>query len=128
MCAEPDELDPQIPFTPSLLPIYLALQASTTTAAPSSATPPAEPSASPTADDLLTAIAERVPGADAKARVEEAAGEVARAEGAELHNVAALTGGMVAQELIKIVTKQYIPIDNTCVYDGIHSRCQVLRL
>jgi amyloid beta precursor protein binding protein 1 len=42
--------------------------------------------------------------------------------------VAALTGGMVAQEVIKIVTKQYIPIDNTCVFDGIASRCQVLRL
>jgi len=39
-----------------------------------------------------------------------------------------LTGGMVAQEMIKIVTKQYIPIDNTCIFDGIGSRCQVLRL
>ncbi len=124
MCAEPDELDPQIPFAPSLLPIYLALQASTTTTTSSDP----DVSAFPTDEDLLLAIADRVPGADAKTRVEEAAGEVARAEGAELHNVAALTGGMVAQELIKIVTKQYIPIDNTCVYDGIHSRCQVLRL
>ena len=54
--------------------------------------------------------------------------EVARAQGGELHNIAALTGGMVAQEVIKIITKQYIPIDNTCVFDGIVSRSQVFRI
>ena len=81
-----------------------------------------------TADAILTAIARQVPGAEKNERVVQAAGEVARAAGGELHNVAALTGGMVAQETIKIVTKQYIPVDNTCVYDGIGGRCQVLRL
>jgi amyloid beta precursor protein binding protein 1 len=80
------------------------------------------------ADAILARIAQQVPGAEANERVVQAAQEVARAAGGELHNVAALTGGMVAQELIKIVTKQYIPIDNTCVYDGIEGRCQVLRL
>jgi amyloid beta precursor protein binding protein 1 len=80
------------------------------------------------ADTILARIAQQVPGAEANERVVQAAQEVARAAGGELHNVAALTGGMVAQELIKIVTKQYIPIDNTCVYDGIEGRCQVLRL
>jgi amyloid beta precursor protein binding protein 1 len=80
------------------------------------------------ADAILAAVAQQVPGAEANERVVQAAREVARAGGGELHNVAALTGGMVAQELIKIVTKQYIPIDNTCVYDGIAGRCQVLRL
>ena len=107
----------------SLLPIYLALQP----------TPHVDHTASGDgtsldADDILAAVAEQVPGADANERVVQAAEEVARAGGGELHNVAALTGGMVAQELIKIVTKQYIPIDNTCVYDGIASRCQVLKL
>lgn len=82
-----------------------------------------------TADAILATIAEHlVPGAEQNERVVQAAQEVARAAGGELHNVAALTGGMVAQELIKIVTKQYIPVDNTCVYDGIEGRCQVLRL
>ncbi|KAL1837639.1 hypothetical protein VTJ49DRAFT_3559 [Mycothermus thermophilus] len=103
----------------SLLPIYLALQA--TSHHVDDTTPP-------TADDILTAIAERVPSAEKNERVIQAAQEVARAAGGELHNVAALTGGLVAQETIKIVTKQYIPIDNTCVYDGIAGRCQVLRL
>jgi amyloid beta precursor protein binding protein 1 len=80
------------------------------------------------ADSILAAVAQQVPGAEKHERVVQAAREVARAAGGELHNVAALTGGMVAQETIKIVTKQYIPVDNTCVYDGIGGRCQVLRL
>lgn len=51
-----------------------------------------------------------------------------RARGSELHNISALTGGMVAQEVIKVITKQYIPIDNTCVFDGITSRSAVFRV
>ena len=51
-----------------------------------------------------------------------------RAGGAELHNIASLTGGLVAQEVIKIITKQYIPIDNTCVFDGVESKSSVLRV
>ena len=51
-----------------------------------------------------------------------------RAGGAELHNIAALTGGLVAQEVIKVVTKQYVPIDNTCVFDGVESKTSVLRI
>ncbi|KAK4103550.1 hypothetical protein N658DRAFT_505232 [Parathielavia hyrcaniae] len=101
----------------SLMPIYLALQATSHAVD--------EPLA---ADAILAAVAEQVPGAEQYERVVQAAREVERAAGGELHNVSALTGGMVAQELIKIVTKQYIPIDNTCVYDGIAARCQVLRL
>ncbi|KAK4494072.1 hypothetical protein PRZ48_014335 [Zasmidium cellare] len=54
--------------------------------------------------------------------------ELARAGGAELHNIASLTGGLVAQEIIKVITKQYVPIDNTCVFDGIASKSYVLRI
>lgn len=54
--------------------------------------------------------------------------ELARAGGAELHNIASLTGGLIAQEVIKVITKQYVPIDNTCVFDGIISRSYVLRI
>ncbi|KAK4146719.1 uncharacterized protein C8A04DRAFT_9490 [Dichotomopilus funicola] len=104
----------------SLLPIYLALQA-TAHVGESSAS-------SFDADSILASIAAQVPGAEKQERVIQAAQEVARAQGGELHNVAALMGGIVAQETIKIVTKQYIPADNTCVYDGIGGRVQVLRL
>jgi len=54
--------------------------------------------------------------------------ETVRAGPMELHNVAALTGGIVAQEVIKILTKQYVPMDNTCVYDGVRSKTAVWRL
>ncbi|GAB1319022.1 NEDD8-activating enzyme E1 regulatory subunit [Madurella fahalii] len=106
----------------SLLPIYLALQPTAHVDLASSS--PAQLNA----DDILAGVAKLVPGAEQNERVVQAAHEVVRAGGGELHNIAALTGGMVAQEMIKIVTKQYIPIDNTCVFDGVASRCQVLRL
>ena len=79
-------------------------------------------------EEILGRVAKVVPRAEKNERVALAAREVARAAGGELHNVSALTGGMVAQEVIKVITKQYVPIDNTCVFDGIGSRCQVFRL
>lgn len=54
--------------------------------------------------------------------------ELVRAQGGELHNIAAVTGGMVAQEAIKVVTKQYVPVDNTVVFDGVRSKMGVVRL
>lgn len=97
----------------SLLPIYLALSATSHT-----------PHAS--ASEILTEIDKIVPGASSNPRVVQTAEEVARSRGGELHNISALTGGMVAQEVIKIIVKQYIPINNTCIFDGIASRTQVL--
>ena len=99
----------------SLVPILVVLAASSHLASPS-------------ADDILASVGKLVHGGDKHDRVIQAAQEVARAGGGELHNISALTGGMVAQEVIKVITKQYIPIDNTCVFDGIGSRCQVFRL
>jgi amyloid beta precursor protein binding protein 1 len=61
-------------------------------------------------------------------RLTEYCVEITRAGGAELHNIASLAGGMIAQEVIKVVTKQYIPVDNTCVFDGVKSISEVLRL
>ena len=61
-------------------------------------------------------------------RLKTAVEELCRANGAELHNISALTGGMVAQEVIKVITKQYIPIDNTCVFDGITSKTAIFNL
>ena len=61
-------------------------------------------------------------------RVDMVVQEVQRSGPVELHNVSAMTGGIVAQEVIKIITKQYVPVDNTCVIDGIRSRTAVYRL
>lgn len=44
-----------------------------------------------------------------------------RAPAAELPTTAALMGGIVAQEVIKVITKQYIPIDGVCAVDLVSS-------
>lgn len=44
--------------------------------------------------------------------------EMCRYGGAEIHSVSAFLGGCVAHEAIKLVTKQYNPVNNTFIYDG----------
>ncbi|KIL59751.1 hypothetical protein M378DRAFT_26843 [Amanita muscaria Koide BX008] len=51
----------------------------------------------------------------------EVAGELMRAPTADLPNTAALLGGLVAQEVIKMITKQYVPVDGCCVVDLIET-------
>ena len=45
-----------------------------------------------------------------------------------LPSTAALTGGIAAQEIVKLLTRQYIPADNTIVYNGIQQSVGVFRL
>lgn len=47
------------------------------------------------------------------------AAEVVRYGGSELHSISALVGGVAAQEAVKIITHQYIPLNNTFVYNGV---------
>ena len=77
-----------------------------------------EASALPEEDELATV----------KAQIGEFVQELVRAGGAELHNIGALTGGIVSQEIIKVITEQYIPVDNTCIFDGIRSKSAVIRV
>ncbi|KAJ9195153.1 hypothetical protein DTO164E3_6914 [Paecilomyces variotii] len=65
---------------------------------------------------------------DLRDRVAKASVELRRADGGELHNISALTGGLVAQESLKVITRQYVPLDNTCIFDGVTSRSEMLRL
>ncbi len=102
----------------SLLPIYLALKATSHVSFGSTIC----------ASGIIDNINREIPDLKLSDRATEIAEEVARAKGGELHNISALTGGMVAQEVIKIITKQYIPINNTCIFDGITSRAQILRI
>ncbi len=53
--------------------------------------------------------------------------EVERVHGGELHNVSSVLGGMVAQEAIKLLTRQYVPVDGTCVFDGVRSKTMVFK-
>ena len=45
--------------------------------------------------------------------------EMVRYGGIELHNVSALIGGIAAQEVIKIVTHQFVPFRSTYIFNGI---------
>lgn len=103
---------PEIPT--SLLPIYLALRASTFASRVS-------------AEDIVESVTTSVPSLSGNKRLLQIAEEIIRSNLGEIHNTSAATGGIVAQEMIKLITKQYVPIDNTCIFDGIESRCQVLR-
>ncbi|PHH75383.1 hypothetical protein CDD82_4468 [Ophiocordyceps australis] len=99
----------------SLIPIYLGLEALSHVGAA-------------TEDEILSSMVRRAPTLADYPRATQVAQELSRTAGAELHNISAIIGGMVAQEIIKVVTKQYTPVDDTCIFDGIESRCQVLRL
>lgn len=50
----------------------------------------------------------------------------ARAPTADLPNTAAFLGGLVAQEMIKMITKQYVPIESHCVVDLVETWTGIL--
>ena len=47
--------------------------------------------------------------------------ELTRYGNAEIHTVASVVGGVASQEAVKILTEQYVPLNNTYVYNGIVS-------
>ncbi|KAL3765746.1 hypothetical protein ACHAWU_009714 [Discostella pseudostelligera] len=53
--------------------------------------------------------------------------EVVRYDEAEIHTVAAVVGGVASQEAVKLITGQYVPLDDTYVYNGIASIAGVYR-
>lgn len=54
--------------------------------------------------------------------------ELARADGNPVHNVCTILGGIAAQEVVKIITAHYIPLDNCLVYDGVHGKAYTLKV
>jgi len=48
-----------------------------------------------------------------------------RYEGAHIHTIASLLGGVASQEAIKLLVHQFKPINNTYVYNGIISEAEV---
>lgn len=109
----------------SLLPIFLvsvAFDAIANTTSPSSIGDAG--AYAPYISELLRTMAV----SDDEGALDRLAQEFARAAGGELHNISALTGGMVAQEVIKVLTKQYVPVDNVCIYDGIKARTAVYKI
>lgn len=47
--------------------------------------------------------------------------ELTRYAHAEIHTIASVVGGVASQEAVKLITGQYVPLDNTYVFNGIAS-------
>ena len=47
--------------------------------------------------------------------------EILHAGACVLPNIAAIVGGVASQEIIKLITNQYLILDNMVIYDGIKS-------
>ena len=49
-----------------------------------------------------------------------------RAGASDMPQMAALLGGVAAQEVIKITTRQYVPLNGTFIFDGLKSTSQTV--
>lgn len=45
--------------------------------------------------------------------------EICRYGSLELHNISSVLGGVASQEAVKLLTHQYVPINNAFVFNGI---------
>jgi len=54
--------------------------------------------------------------------------EMVRYGGCELHTTSSVIGGIASQEAVKLLTKQYSPMCNTMIYDGLNGKTQVLEV
>jgi amyloid beta precursor protein binding protein 1 len=54
--------------------------------------------------------------------------EICRYGASEPHVIAAILGGTVAQEVIKLSTHQYIPVDNSLIFDGHSQQARTFRI
>ncbi len=54
--------------------------------------------------------------------------EFCRYGGREIHSIAAFIGGVASQEIIKLITHQFLPFNNTLIYDAGSSKTKTLNL
>ena len=54
--------------------------------------------------------------------------EISRYSGIEIHNISAVIGGITGQEIIKLLTNQYIPVNNSLGFDGISGKTHSFKL
>lgn len=45
--------------------------------------------------------------------------EIVRFGATEIHNISSIIGGIAAQEAVKVLTHQYVPLNNTYIFNGI---------
>ena len=48
--------------------------------------------------------------------------------GGEIHTTSATLGGIVAQEIIKLITFQLVPLDSTLILDGMNCTTAMFRI
>ncbi|KAH9048046.1 hypothetical protein EDB84DRAFT_1557192 [Lactarius hengduanensis] len=90
-------------------------------------TSPPRQAGGPTESELHEHVVSLVLGAEhGEKETADAVGEIVRAPTADLPNVAAFVGGVVAQEAIKMITRQYIPVNGYCVIDLVDTWTGVL--
>lgn len=54
--------------------------------------------------------------------------EMIRYSDSHIHNISAFLGGVASQEAIKLLIRQYTPMNHTFIYNGIQSKCQVFNV
>ncbi|KAG7095811.1 hypothetical protein E1B28_006511 [Marasmius oreades] len=113
--SNPSALADKLPIYPKEISTHLALSALRSVTMKHQGKPP-------TAETLTEeALALLPPGTELPDVFSNAIGELVRAPTADLPNSAAFLGGLVAQEAIKMITKQYEPINGYCIIDLIDS-------
>ncbi|POV93939.1 hypothetical protein PSTT_17114, partial [Puccinia striiformis] len=60
-------------------------------------------------------------------KMQKALKEIVRSAGSELPHISSLVGGLVSQEIVKLITGQYIPINGICIFDGYKSSTGILQ-
>ncbi|CAA2975460.1 NEDD8-activating enzyme E1 regulatory subunit AXR1-like isoform X2 [Olea europaea subsp. europaea] len=67
-------------------------------------------------------------GCNGSTLTEDLINEMCRYGAAELHAVAAYVGGIASQEVIKLITRQFVPMCGTFIFNGIDHKSQLLSL
>ncbi|KAG8642292.1 hypothetical protein MANES_12G066600v8 [Manihot esculenta] len=67
-------------------------------------------------------------GCNGSPLTEDLINEMCRFGASELHAVAAFIGGIASQEVIKLITRQFVPISGTFIFNGIDHKSQLLAL
>ncbi|KAJ9176902.1 hypothetical protein P3X46_012166 [Hevea brasiliensis] len=67
-------------------------------------------------------------GCNGSPLTEDLINEMCRFGASELHAVAAFIGGVASQEVIKLITRQFVPISGTFIFNGIDHKSQLLAL
>lgn len=118
------------------LALYLALCASEVFYTQTSRWPGTDAASAPSdAEALASSIAAQIQSVLGQSsaitlpdEITDSIAEVTRGGFGCLPNTAAMLGGVVAQEAIKLVTNQYMPLDNTAVFDLVKSASEKFKL